>query len=721
MEPAGERTEQSKPLHSERQRVQASPDDIDIAALWQAVKRNRLRLALAVLVAGAATYAMLAAMSPLYRSSAQIILSRDASIYARPRAEQQPSAESLKIDQDEIASQVEVIQASDTLQRVIAELKLEMRPEFNSALRGGGPITGALRLLGLVDGDRKLPERERVFNAFRKSLVVYPVAKSHVIAIDFTSTDPKLAADIANAVAKAYIDRNRLEQLRRDTDATSWIGSRIEELRTDAATAEAELEKFRAQSGLLAGQNNVTLNTQQLSELNTQLTAIKTQRSEAEARAKQVRAMLSDGDVEASPDVMRSPLMQRLLEQKVAAEREIAELSATLLAKHPRMLQLSSKLARIKSEIRREALKIVKSLEKEAEISGSREIAIAASIQEMTDKAEQSSGNQAKLSGLERAANSKRELYEAYLDRFNEASTRDQRAVQAYARLIALAMPSGIPDFPKKLPSTLLAMVGMLLAGLGLILTGELMRGARGAYRRPEAAAATVEPQQGLRRTAFIGRNPGPHAIGHEEASIGGIVQSLNRRANAAPGQRMLVTASGGRTDLPGTVLKIARALSKAGRSVVVVDAGAEGKGLAGSAGIAPEPGLGEVLVGQASFEDVLATDADAGVHLIPGGASALAAPTVEAQQQLQLALDALSEIYELVLLIVAPARLKSLLAALAGNLDMAVEISASDTPSPASRLLGEAGIEVMRYRPADAQASRPRSVARRSMPPAAE
>ena len=66
--------------------MQASPDDIDIAALWQAVKRNRLRLIAAALAAGAITYAVLASMSPLYRSSAQIILARDVSIYSRPRA-----------------------------------------------------------------------------------------------------------------------------------------------------------------------------------------------------------------------------------------------------------------------------------------------------------------------------------------------------------------------------------------------------------------------------------------------------------------------------------------------------------------------------------------------------------------------------------------------------------------------------------------------------------
>jgi uncharacterized protein involved in exopolysaccharide biosynthesis len=671
--------------------LQASPDDIDVSALWQAVKRNRLRLLAAVLATGAITFATLSAMPPLYRSSAQIILSRDASIYTRPRAEQQPSAESLRIDQDEISSQVEVIQSADALQRIIASLQLEKRPEFNSALRSSGPITGVLRILGLADADRKLPEQERVFNAFRKNLVVYPVAKSHVIAIEFTSTDSKLAADIANAVASAYIESNRLEQLRRDSDATSWIGSRIDELKQEAAEAESALERFRAQAGLLAGQNNVTLNTQQLSELNTQLTQARAQLAEAGTRAAEVRAMLAQGDIESSPDVMRSPVMQRLLEQKVAAERDVAELSATLLPKHPRMLQVSSKLAKLKAEIRREAVKIVKSLEKEAEISASRVRAIEASMAGLTEKAEQSSDAQAKLSGLERAAKSKRELYDTYLDRFNEASTRDQRSVPAYARQIARAMPSGIPDFPKTIPSTLLAMAGMALAGLGLVVTRELMHAARSGRI---LAGAVLPPGRPVPEPAMPRRRQTPEPVVSEESSLGDIAQRLIQRTTAQGGQRTAVTAPPGRSDTARTALRIAEALAKSGRSVLVIDAGADGPSLADAASIPSTVGWRELLAGEASFEDVLTTRGEGGVHLIPAGGRAILAFGAEARERLQLCLEALSETYEQILIVASAARLRPLLPLL----DSAIEISDAEDDAAAASL-GGAGVEVIRYR----------------------
>ncbi len=167
------------------------------------------------------------------------------------------------------------------------------------------------------------------------------------------------------------------------------------------------------------------------------------------------------------------------------------------------------------------------------------------------------------------------------------------------------------------------------------------------------------------------------------------------------------MTSTGGRGDVTGPSLKIARALAKAGRTVVIVDAGTDGAGLAGSTGIAAEPGLREVIAGQVSLEDVLSADSASGVHLIPAGSPALATLPVEAQEQLHQTLETLSASYEQVMILVSPARLKPLLGMLAGALDTAIEIGVSGNSGTSGRLLSEAGIEVMRHRPLGARPRR--------------
>ncbi|MGL1530594.1 hypothetical protein ACSTIU_23615, partial [Vibrio parahaemolyticus] len=75
--------------------------------------------------------------------------------------------------------------------------------------------------------------------------------------------------------------------------------------------------------------------------------------------------MVRGGSGEALPDVQNSPLIQNLVQQRVRAERQIAELSATLLPGHPRMQQLKADLAGLKKQIGAEVTKIVDGLSRE--------------------------------------------------------------------------------------------------------------------------------------------------------------------------------------------------------------------------------------------------------------------------------------------------------------------------------------------------------------------
>ncbi len=66
--------------------------------------------------------------------------------------------------------------------------------------------------------------------------------------------------------------------------------------------------------------------------------------------------MLEDKiDIDATPEVLKSELIGRLIEQRVQVQRQLAELSATLLPSHPRIKQLNSELTDVRSQIRQEA------------------------------------------------------------------------------------------------------------------------------------------------------------------------------------------------------------------------------------------------------------------------------------------------------------------------------------------------------------------------------
>ena len=266
------------------------------------------------------------------------------------------------------------------------------------------------------------------------------------------------------------------------------------------AEAEATVEQFKASQGLFAGTNNVTLNAQQLSELNSQVILAKAQKSEAEARARLIRKMLADGsDIDATPEVLKSELIGRLIDQRVQVQRQLAELSATFLPSHPRIKQLNSELADVREQIRDEAIKIAKSLENEAQIASAREASLRGSLNDVKTQASGLSEAEIKLRALEREAKAQRDLLESYLARYRDASARhDMGAVPAQATIVSRAHASILPSFPKRGPISLLVAVATALLALAYVLARELIGAPAASPRVP--VPASVPPRRERRR-----------------------------------------------------------------------------------------------------------------------------------------------------------------------------------------------------------------------------
>lgn len=626
-----------------------SPDDIDFATFWQAIVDRRIVLTAAVIVVGGLTFGFLSMLTPRYASTAEVLISR----------EEARSLESLRVDADDVANQVELIRSPDLLARVARELELEQNPEFNAALRRKTLPDKLLQLAGFGGNELRMSEEERVLVAFEQRLQVDPVADSHVISIEASSAGSELASRIANTLAKAYIESTQLGQLRKESVTAGSLGSKIAEMKRDAETAETALDSFRANAGLLAGQSNATLDTQQLAELNGQLTVARASRSEAEARARIVGEMLSAGEIDASPEVLKSTTIQRLLEGRIQIERRLAELSATLLPGHPRMRQLYSELATLKSQLQSEGQKIVRGIQREVTVATAREQTLERNLETLTGHSARSREAQARLGVLDQEARSKRALFESHLDRFNEASTHsDHAAVPALARLISTARPSAIPAFPKTVPITLLAMAATLMLGLGLIGMGDRV----GRNRRHRARHA-LGPAKPIDMTPSPGRSVTPQPI-LLLRSCAAVAAQLDQLAGERPDLRTLLSAAG-ETGEPATEpLQIARLLASKSVPVLLIDLSAIPTGLAG---------FGDLVAGSATFEDTIEADSLGSAHLMGAGNRAIDSFDVGQLAAAEAVLDALEGIYAHVIITAEPEVATRLLSAIKGQIDAGV------------------------------------------------
>ena len=131
------------------------------------------------------------------------------------------------------------------------------------------------------------------------------------------------------------------EKLKDNTVASAWLAPEIARLRSGVQEAEAKVAEFRADKGLLLVGETDTLNGQQLSAISAELTRVRSERVDADARSSTVRRVLEAGqDIESIANVLDSTTVQRLRENESDVRGQIADLSTTLLEGHPRMQAL---------------------------------------------------------------------------------------------------------------------------------------------------------------------------------------------------------------------------------------------------------------------------------------------------------------------------------------------------------------------------------------------
>ncbi len=670
--------------------------EIDVAMLPSVLRRAMLPLLLVSALVGGIVYGALLTVPSHFTSEAQIRIGGSSGIGdAASRA-----------DREAIASRVQELRSPDLARKLIDELKLNRRPEFNSALDNGGLAGGVLRLVGLAGPRPGETEEERVLAAYDRALQVYQVKDTRVITLAFTARDGDLAAKAANRLIELYQQWLREQGVSETTDANAWLLPEIEKRTRELSTAESEVERFRTSANLFRGGTGQAsgLAEQQLTDLTAELNRARAQRSEAEARAAAARELMNKGTPDAIPDVQKSPVIQGLIAERVRAERDLAEASSQLLPAHPRMKQLTANVNDIRRHVQREARTIVDGLERETKALALREELASRALDDAKSRLGDKAGDRVRLAQLEDDARAKRRELDGLRERFEAARSRGTvKAVPVEVQVIATALPSSRPAWPKRAQMAMLAALATFVLGLSLV----LLRAILGAARAPDVrtagrreprpvadaspaiseprldtiAAPATEPTRHIERglAAAFSRRREPTGVAQptpEPSETTAIVTRLLANSDGKSGYRTIIVGSEPTIAAYGEAVSIATALSARGRDVVLVECSADGQGLAAMLDVRASPGFAELLTGTASFEDVIATVAASSLHVIPAGRRNAGAEFDA--NRLNLTLDALDEAYGDVVITGSHTDVRALFEAIEGRIDAGVLVTAA-------------------------------------------
>jgi uncharacterized protein involved in exopolysaccharide biosynthesis/Mrp family chromosome partitioning ATPase len=652
----------------------SSTGEPDFRALGAALWRKKSQIVAVTLLAAVAAFVIVNLITPRYSSEARVLLDARQNVFLRAEADKQ--TDHAPVDAETVLSQTQVISSRNLAREVIRKEGLTQKPEFNSSVSIFRTLLG---LIGLGRNPSTMTVEERTLEAYYDRLSVSVVDKSRVISIVFSSADPNLAASVANTIASTYLTMQQEAQQQQTREASQWLAGEIGNMRTKVADAESKIEEYRAKQNLYGGTNNVSLPSQQLTEINSQIAAARGQEADLEARAKQLRALLKSGKAVDASDIANSETMRRLTEQRVALRAQLAEQSSTLLDQHPRIKELRAQVAELDSQIRAEGERLARQLENDAKVASDRVASLQQSLDQVKKLASRTNEQDVELRALEREAKTQRDLLESYLAKYREAVARDNiNAAPPEARIISTASAAIKPAYPRKLPIVLITALAALTLSAGFTVTSELLSPGPG-YAYPAASYITapsltpamplamtmaaspppfvspvppvqpmsathrapVEPQV-LQYPPSVVQTRAPLSVSTMDQIVGWIRQS------GAAGRRVAIAGSDRNVGTTYAAITLARALAQQS-SVVLVDLAFGAPNLSVLSTDPNAPGIAELLRGTASFGEVITRDQFSSVHVIAAGDAAGEGMVLASSPMLPAIVDALLQSYDFV------------------------------------------------------------------------
>jgi uncharacterized protein involved in exopolysaccharide biosynthesis/Mrp family chromosome partitioning ATPase len=690
-------------------------DEFDLGSMGRAIRANARPILGLTLLALILSFLVVSLVTPRYTGEAAILLESGDNFYTRPGSERDANAQLQPIDDQAVQSQVLLLNSRELLIDAIKRLNLVDNAEFDPLAGPPQPWTRLLILAGLIENPANLSPEDRVLERFSNRLRVYPARGSRVINIEFSSADPKLAADGANVMADLYLKAQESAKMKSARSAGAWLSSAIAPLRKKVDEAEAKVEAFRANNGLLVGANNLTINAQQLADLNTQLANARAAQADALSKAKLLREMIKQGRVLEISEVANNELIRRLSEQRATLSAQMALEGRTLMPQHPRMKELAAQLAELDGQIRLAAEKTVHGLENDARIAGSRVESVNAALDEQKKTSSQGNEKEVELRALERDAKAARDQLEAYMAKYREAAAResDDKAVPPDARIMARALIPATPSFPRKIPIISISTLATLVFSMAGVVVKELFL--HPASRRPapppgveaqaditrrveprtdEAELAAAEPSvegatagsgsavlerpisqtkpadeasveagtpgpESAQAAEGMGEDRGPdvaepsvtQAMGTTE--IADIAAHLVSLKPAEQAIILLVSRASDADPTPSFSLLLAREIAEEAKTVLV-DLDGKAHSASRETGLTDAAGLGELMANRIGFSEAIHRDPHSNLHLVPAGAEKTPSEDMS-HKDLSLVLQALAGTYD-VLLVDAPA-----------------------------------------------------------------
>lgn len=597
----------------------ASPTSEELArtlrALWSTFYRNRLLIAAIVAASMLVGLGITMLMTPKYKATASIQIDQQATNVLGNNDQNAVDPNGAWQDADRfLQTQADVLQSRALALAVMQDLNLGANDDFVQRM-GVKPADKPAGALSLAD-----TKQEQILNILSDDLRVDLPRNSRVVALSFTSPDPRLAARIANAFAADFMMFNMKRKFGSSTYARNFLENQLNDTRTKLEASERALLDYArganlldVSGGIASGTDSSTgsstprsLTTSNLVELND---------AYAQAQAARVQAQQHWAQAQSTPplqlqEVLTNPAIMQLAQLKAQAQAAYQQDLQRHKPDYPQMQQAAAHIAELDRQINSLATSIRSSIKEQYETALKQEQALAGRVNGLKSSTQNEQSRSVEYNILKRAVDTNRTMYDSLLQRYSEVSAQAGVAANNISQVDVADTPIK-PISPRPLINLVLAALFGLIVAAGFVFLRDKFDD---SIRTPE----DVPTKLGLtflNSTPLIDETMTPQeALDDPRSALSEAYAAL--RASIELGHKggaphtMAVTSTRQSEGKSTSAYAIARSFAKIGKNVVLIDSDLRKPSLHRFTNANNDKGFSSLLAGIVGIDEALqATD----------------------------------------------------------------------------------------------------------------
>lgn len=478
---------------------------------------------------------------------------------------------------------------------------------------------------------------DRAARHILNGLTVTPIPISNLVTISFDDRDPVLAADAANAVARAYKAFQHDARYNTTGQAREFLTKEFARAQAEIGALERQLQQYGEDKEILAlSERTQDIGEQALTDINRRCTEIAGRLAAAEARLH----VDDNASAESMPEVLDNAVIARLREHIAALEREQSRLAERFGPDWPSRTRLAQELKTARSQLESESGAIVAQVRaaSRAEYEVARKELATLERQRERQKQKIHRINRAEVdyTALKTEIETKKKVLADLIARQSETTTT-YRLRETGTSNIRVVDPARVPRFPispNKPLNLIVSLISGFCLGAGLALLIDHL----------DNTVKTEADIQQISGLPVLGHVPlarsfdgGAVLAGRADTSELDLASHLHPQSDlseafrnlrtslllAVPGRpprHVLVTSCEPADGKSTVALNLAIVLTQLGRRVLLVDADLRRPRLDKTLRVAGKAGLSSYLSGNAELEEIVQKTEIPGLQIITSG-----------------------------------------------------------------------------------------------------